>query len=74
MEFDPSRLDIYLQDQLVCQRGLAARFDEDELKHKLNYSEVRIKVALNRAGRSAARLFTCDFTEGYIQINGSYRT
>jgi glutamate N-acetyltransferase/amino-acid N-acetyltransferase len=74
VEFDPSRVDIYLQDQLVCRRGLAAVFDEGELKHKLNYSEARIKVVLNRGGKAQARLFTCDLTEGYIQINGSYRT
>lgn len=74
VEFDPSRVDIFLQDQLVCQRGLATNFDEAELKHKLNYSEVCIKVVLNRAGKAQARMFTCDLTEGYIQINGSYRT
>jgi glutamate N-acetyltransferase/amino-acid N-acetyltransferase len=63
-----------LQDQLVCGRGLAAKLDESELKHKLNYSEVHIKVVLNRVGKAKARMFTCDLTEGYIQINGSYRT
>lgn len=72
--FDPSRIDIRLQNQLVCQRGLAADFDEDELKHKLGYSEVQIDVSLNRGGKANARIFTCDLTEGYIQINGSYRT
>jgi glutamate N-acetyltransferase/amino-acid N-acetyltransferase len=72
--FDPSRIDIRLQGELVCQGGLAVNFDEGELKHKLNYSEVRIDIVLNRGGKAAARMFTCDLTEGYIQINGSYRT
>ncbi len=72
--FDPSRMDIRLQGQLVCRGGLAANFDEGELKNKLNYSEVQIDVTLNRSGKSQARMFTCDLTEGYIQINGSYRT
>jgi glutamate N-acetyltransferase/amino-acid N-acetyltransferase len=72
--FDPSRIDIRLQGELVCQGGLAVDFAESELKHKLNYSEVRIDIVLRRAGKAAARMFTCDFTEGYIQINGSYRT
>jgi len=72
--FDPSRIDIRLQGELVCRGGLAVNFDESELKHKLNYSEVRIDVVLNRGGKATARMFTCDFTEGYIQINGSYRT
>jgi len=72
--FEPSRMDIRLQGQLVCKDGLASDFDEGELKAKLNYSEVHIDVVLNRGGKSEARMFTCDFTEGYIQINGSYRT
>lgn len=72
--FDPSRIDIRLQGELVCRGGLAVNFDESELKHKLNYSEVQVDIVLNRGGKAAARMFTCDFTEGYIQINGSYRT
>ncbi len=72
--FDPSRIDIYLQCTLVCQGGLAAPFDEEELKQKLDESEVRIRIVQNGKGRGEARFFTCDFTEGYIQINGSYRT
>jgi glutamate N-acetyltransferase / amino-acid N-acetyltransferase len=74
VRFDPSDVDIYLQGQLVCKKGLAAPFDEDELKAKLDESEVRIRIA-HRANRSGeARIFTCDLTEDYIKINGSYRT
>ncbi len=74
VEFDPSNIDIYLQDMLVCRYGLAADFDELELKRKLDNSEVSIRIVLNGRGKGEARFFTCDLTEGYIQINGSYRT
>lgn len=74
VEFDPSKVDVHLQSELVCQGGLAAEFDEAALKEKLNASEVRIRVTLNGRGKGQARFFTCDLTEGYIQINGSYRT
>lgn len=72
--FDPAKVDIYLQRVLVCKGGLAADFDEAELKGKLDEAEVRIRVVLNGTGKGEARFFTCDLTEGYIQINGSYRT
>lgn len=72
--FNPSDIDIYLQRVLVCSRGIAAEFSEAELKQKLDEQEVRIRIALRGRGKGEARFFTCDLTEGYIQINGSYRT
>jgi glutamate N-acetyltransferase/amino-acid N-acetyltransferase len=72
--FDPSSMDIQLQGVKVCRRGLAAEYDEAALKQKLNGSEVQIRLIVNGKGHGEARYFTCDLTEGYIQINGSYRT
>ncbi len=72
--FNPKKVDIHLQKQLVCRGGLAAEFDETDMKTKLDQSEVRVRITLNGKGKGQARFFTCDFTEGYIQINGSYRT
>jgi glutamate N-acetyltransferase/amino-acid N-acetyltransferase len=72
--FDPAEIDIYLQRVLVCRRGLAADFDESALKQKLDASEVDIRIVRSGRNKGEARFFTCDLTEGYIQINGSYRT
>ncbi len=72
--FDPADIDIYLQDVPVCRKGLAANFDEMALKQKLDATETRIRIVLSGRGRGRAHFFTCDLTEGYIQINGSYRT
>jgi glutamate N-acetyltransferase/amino-acid N-acetyltransferase len=74
VSFDPSDIDIYLQNVPVCLSGLAALFDEAELKRKLSEHEVHICVVLKGKGKSEARFFTCDLTEGYIQINASYRS
>lgn len=74
VKFDPSKVDIHLQRELVCKGGLAAEFDEDAMKEKLNSGEVRIRVTLNGGGKAEARFFTCDLTKEYIEINGSYRT
>lgn len=72
--FDPADADIFLQGVQVCRRGLATDFDETDLKRKLDGHEVSIQLALKSGGKGEARFFTCDLTEGYIQINGSYRT
>lgn len=72
--FDPLKVDIAFQGQQVCKGGLAAEFDEDALKAKLDAPEVDIKFTIKGAGKGTARFWTCDFTEGYIRINGSYRT
>ena len=74
ISFDPRDIDVYLQNVRVCQRGLAADYDEDQLKSRLDESEVHIRVERQGRGKGQARFFTCDFTEDYIRINGSYRT
>ncbi len=72
--FDPSRIDVYLQNVLVCRRGLAAEYNEEELKKSLDGKEVQIRLQYAAGGKGEARYFSCDLTEGYIQINASYRT
>lgn len=72
--FDPARTDIYLQGVPVCKGGLAAEYDEGELKRDLDRPECEIRLAIRGKGKGRARFWTCDLTEGYIRINGSYRT
>jgi glutamate N-acetyltransferase/amino-acid N-acetyltransferase len=72
--FDPSRTDVHMQGVLVCRGGLAAPFSEPELKRKLDAPECEIRVTVRGKGKGSARFWTCDLTEGYIQINASYRT
>ncbi len=72
--FDPRGVDIAFQGTPVCQRGLAVDFDESALTEKLKESEVSIAFKLRGDGKGTATFWTCDLTEGYIEINGSYRT
>jgi glutamate N-acetyltransferase/amino-acid N-acetyltransferase len=72
--FDPAKTDVYMQGVLVCRGGLAAPFSESELKAKLDGAECEIRVKVRGQGKGSARFWTCDLTEGYIQINASYRT
>ena len=72
--FDPSKIDIYMQGIAVCQGGVATDFEEEHLKEKLNGIDCTIKFVINGNGKASARFWTCDLTEKYIEINGSYRT
>ena len=72
--FDPRKTDIDMQGVAVCRGGLDADFDEVELKRKLDQPDCSIRFAIRGSGKGRARFWTCDFTEGYIRINASYRT
>jgi glutamate N-acetyltransferase/amino-acid N-acetyltransferase len=72
--FDPRRVDIDFQKVAVCRGGLAAAFQEVELKKKLDEPDCSIRFAIRGSGKGRARFWTCDFTEDYIRINASYRT
>ncbi len=72
--FDPRKADIDMQGVAVCRGGLDADFDEVELKRKLDQPDCSIRFAIRGGGKGSARFWTCDFTEGYIRINASYRT
>lgn len=72
--FEPRRVDIEMQGVRVCRSGLAADFSEAELTEKLRERECIIRFSIRGTGKGKARFWTCDLTEGYIEINGSYRT
>lgn len=72
--FDPAKTDVWLQRVAVCRGGLAAPFSEAELEQKLDAPECEIRLVIRGKGKGSARFWTCDLTEDYIRINGSYRT
>ena len=72
--FEPARVDIAMQGVTVCRGGLAAQYSEESLKARLDTPECEIRLRIRGKGKGTARFWTCDLTEGYIRINGSYRT
>lgn len=74
VDFDPSKIDIYMQGVLCCSNGIAVDFNETELKTRLNDHEVMIRLEIKGEGKGETRFWTCDLTENYVRINGSYRT
>jgi glutamate N-acetyltransferase / amino-acid N-acetyltransferase len=74
VDFDPAKVDIYMQGVPVCVGGLGADFSEAELKTRLDDKECLIRFEIRGDGKGETRFWTCDFTEGYVRINASYRT
>ena len=74
VDFALKDVDIRMQGLLVCKGGLAKDFSEAELTKLLDEPDCHISFSIKGDGKGKARFYTCDFTEGYIEINGSYRT
>jgi glutamate N-acetyltransferase/amino-acid N-acetyltransferase len=71
--FDPNKVDIRINDLLVCRDGVDAGFDEASARKELDRKEITLRLDLHQ-GRASAQIWTCDLTHDYITINASYRT
>lgn len=71
---DRDRLKIDFGGHVVAEKGERAQsYDEKVATKAVSGREVTIGVDLG-LGTGRARIWTCDLTEGYIRINGSYRS
>jgi len=73
VSFDFERVDISLAGILVCRRGGEHPFSERVTHKKMLAKYVPIVVEMH-SGKGNARVWTCDFTGEYVDINSSYRT
>ena len=71
--FDFELVDIKLAGILVCRRGGEHPFSEHVAHKKMLAKYVPIVVEMH-SGKGTARMWTCDFTGEYVNINASYRT
>lgn len=71
--FDVSLVEIKLGELVVARRGVGLQFSEVRALEILKRDEVTITVDLHQ-GEAETTVWTCDLTEGYIRINGDYRT
>ena len=71
---DRDRLKIAFGNHVVAEKGARAlKYDEAAATKAVTGHDVLIAVDLG-LGKGAARIWTCDLTHGYIDINGSYRS
>ena len=68
------KLRIAFGAHVVADKGLRApTYDEAAATKAVQGTDVAISVDVG-VGKGKARVWTCDLTEGYIRINGSYRS
>jgi glutamate N-acetyltransferase/amino-acid N-acetyltransferase len=71
---DRDKLRIAFGDQIVADKGeRAAKYNEAAATKAVKGREVEIAIDMGLA-KGKARVWTCDLTHGYIDINGSYRS
>jgi len=71
---DRDKLKISFGGHVVAEKGeRAASYDEAAATKAVSGREVQIAADLG-LGKGKARVYTCDLTHGYIDINGSYRS
>ena len=71
---DRDKLKISFGGHVVAEKGMrAAKYNEATATKAVMGRDVRIAVDLG-LGKGVARVWTCDLTHGYIDINGSYRS
>jgi|SRR5665213_2085590 len=77
--FDPDKAEIWLAKMKMygppkgSSYSVALPLDERAAHKRLLEKNVSIIIDLHN-GRSSARMWTCDFTKEYVEINASYRT
>jgi glutamate N-acetyltransferase/amino-acid N-acetyltransferase len=71
---DRDKLKISFGPQVVAEQGLRSpKYNEAAATKAVKGREVEIAVDIG-LGKGKARVWTCDLTHGYIDINGSYRS
>jgi glutamate N-acetyltransferase / amino-acid N-acetyltransferase len=73
LPIDPSRVRIFIGNQMVCRNGVAHPFNEGRAHQNLAHAECDIRVQLRR-GKNAVRFLTTDLTAEYVRINADYST
>lgn len=71
---DQSHLSIWFDDVQVAAHGARAEdYDEARASAAVSKPNISIRVRVG-AGPGRARVYTCDLTHAYVDINGAYRT
>jgi len=65
------KLDIYLGQVKVLQKGAGLKTDQQKLKRMFKQEDIQIKIGLG-LGKVASKVFTCDLSNKYVKINAEY--
>jgi glutamate N-acetyltransferase/amino-acid N-acetyltransferase len=71
--FDVGRVDIFLGEVWVCERGAARAYDEALAHAAISEDPARVRVRVGD-GPGRGHVWTCDFSRAYVDINAHYRS
>ena len=73
-KLDQNNISLKFGKNLVLKKGkLKKNYDEETVSEYLKKNEIRIEVDLNY-GKFSSKVWTCDLTKKYIEINADYRS
>ncbi|MCX7798193.1 MAG: bifunctional glutamate N-acetyltransferase/amino-acid acetyltransferase ArgJ [Melioribacter sp.] len=73
IEFEPDKFEIIINGTPILLRNYNVILPAKEANKTLKQKEINLLVKLN-IGNGKATYWTCDLSEEYVKINGSYRT
>lgn len=71
--FNPDHATLWFGELPLLKEGTPVGIDEAHALAILSEKEISMTLRLTE-GEAAATVWTCDFSEGYVQINAEYRT
>ena len=73
IEFDPAKFEIIINGVQILHQDYLVALSNAEANKSLKSSNIDMLIKLN-SGEGKATCWTCDFSEEYVKINGSYRS
>ena len=71
IELDAEKMDLYVGDILLFSKGQAMVYSESEMMKLLKKREIVLRYDL-KMGHANARLWGCDLSARYVEINTDY--
>jgi glutamate N-acetyltransferase/amino-acid N-acetyltransferase len=73
IEFNPDKFEIIINGTPILKQNYLVTLPINEANQTLKPKTIKLLIKLN-GGNGKATVWTCDFSEEYVKINGSYRT
>ena len=74
VQFDPSKVTLYLNGLLLYERGAPVDFDADAVAKSIAADRDTSIVLILEEGKACARFWTTDLTAEYVRLNADYHT
>jgi len=73
VKVDSKKVDVSFGNLYVFKKGRPVSFSEEIAKKIILQKSVSININLS-SGKEYSTVYTCDFSDGYIKVNASYRS